>query len=85
MTNYCYIYSNTESKEQVPFIKQLKCTNGSGTVERLYRQRRRGQGARVPQKFWKNFFSNYYVKVGHFSDKNHVKLGNCVIFFGQIS
>jgi len=49
------------------------------------RRRRRGAGgARVPLKFRKNIFSgNYYVKFGHFSGKNRVKLGNFVNFSGK--
>ena len=43
-----------------------------------------GGGARAPLKFGKKYFSgNYYVKFGHFSGKNHVKLGNLVKFSGK--
>ena len=44
-----------------------------------------GQGGHVPPKIWeKIFFSgNYYVKLGHFSCKNHVKFGNFVNFLGK--
>jgi len=40
-----------------------------------------GRGARALLKFGKKYLSgNYYVKFGHFSSKNHVKLGNFVNF-----
>ena len=41
-------------------------------------RRRRGN---VPPKIREKYFSgNYYVKLGHFSGKNHVKFGNSVNF-----
>ena len=43
-----------------------------------------GRGARAPLKFGKNWGGdNFYVKFGHFSGKNHVKLGNFVNFSGK--
>ena len=38
----------------------------------------------LPLKFGKNFSGNFYVKFGHFSGKNHVKLRNFVNFFPAI-
>jgi len=49
-------------------------------------RRRRGQGERPPPplKFGKWIFSsNFYVKFGHFSGNNHVKLGNLANFSGK--
>jgi len=44
-----------------------------------------GAEGHVPPEIREKYFSgNYYVKFGHFSDKNHVKFGNFVIFFGKI-
>ena len=37
----------------------------------------------MPPKIWqKNFSGNFYVKFGHFSGKNHVKLGNFLLILG---
>ena len=45
---------------------------------------RGGQGEHVPPKIREKYFAeNYYVKFGHFSGKNHVKLGNFVNFSGK--
>jgi len=42
------------------------------------------RGARALPKIREKFFSdNFYVKFGHFSGKNHVKLRNFVNFSGQ--
>ena len=35
-------------------------------------------------KFGKKIFGQFYVKFGHFSGKNHVKLGNFVHFSGNV-
>ena len=40
-------------------------------------------GARVPKIREKYFSGNYYVQLGHFSGKNHVKFGNFVNFSGK--
>ena len=54
-----------------------------------HRRKRRGVGAeggaRAPLKFGKKISGNFYVKFGHFSGKNHVKLGNFVNFVWQVS
>jgi len=42
-----------------------------------------GRGGTCPQKFGKKISGNFYVKFGHFSGKNHVKLGNFVNFSGK--
>jgi len=43
-----------------------------------------GGGACAPKIPEKNIFSgNYYVKLGHFWGKNHVKFGNFVNFSGK--
>jgi len=36
---------------------------------------------KIRGKNWEG--GNFYVKFGHFSDKNHVKLGNFVNFLGK--
>jgi len=56
----------------------------------VHRRRRRGTGGhvsppkkkKIPEKF---FSGNFLWKIRAFFGKNHVKLGNVVIFFGQIS
>ena len=67
------------------------CTNkhtptSQGMNERNHRRMRRGRAGGCPppkKKKTEKFFSgNYYVKFGHFSGKNHVKLGNFVNFSG---
>jgi len=51
-------------------------------LNKYHRRRRWGWGeCAPPKKIRKKYFSgNYYVKFGHFSDKNHVKLGNLIKF-----
>ena len=40
-------------------------------------RRRESRGGHVPPKIREKYFSgNYYVKLGHFVSKNHVKFGN---------
>jgi len=50
-----------------------------------HRSRRRGAGGGhvPPLNSGKNISDNFYVKFGHFSGKNHVKLGNFVNFSGK--
>jgi len=50
----------------------------------FHRRRTRGQGARAPKYSGKIFSGNCDVKFGHFSGKNHVKLGNFVNFLIHI-
>jgi len=52
-------------------------------IQSNHRRRRRGagRGARAPQNSGKYFSGNYYVKFGHFSDKNHLKFENFVNYF----
>ena len=40
----------------------------------------RGSGGTCPQNSGKKFSGNFYGKFGHFSSKNHVRLGNFVNF-----
>jgi len=54
---------------------------GQRIVGLVHRRRRRG-GAK---KSGKKFSGNFRTKFGYFSGKNHVKLGNFVNFFEQIS
>jgi len=70
--------------------RSLSCELKCGYNRTQHKRRRRGAGggrgrasARPPNS-GKIFSSNYYVKFGHFSGKNHVKFGNFVIFFRQI-
>jgi len=70
--------------EQIGFSFHRRVDLGVFCASCHRRRRRRGRGARAaPKKFGKKNSGNFYVKFGHFSGKNHVKLGNFDNFSGK--